>query len=71
MAFGAGPHFCMGSHLGRMEIEIVLKALLADIPRMQTTDPARFYFATDLSGGDPTIPMMRGMRSWQVAYSRR
>lgn len=71
MAFGAGPHFCMGSHLGRMEIEIVLKALLSDIPRMRTTDPARFYFATDLSGGDPTIPMMRGMRSWQVAYSRR
>ena len=71
MAFGAGPHFCMGNQLGRMEIEIVLKALLPDIPRMRTTDPARFYFATDLSGGDPVIPMMRGMRSWQVAYSSR
>jgi cytochrome P450 len=32
LTFGAGPHYCMGSHIGLIELEIVLRALLTQLP---------------------------------------
>lgn len=32
LAFGIGPHRCLGSHLARLEIDACLRALLAGIP---------------------------------------
>ncbi|MCM2427008.1 cytochrome P450 [Streptomyces sp. RKAG337] len=34
LAFGAGPHFCLGSALARMEAETALQQLCARFPRM-------------------------------------
>lgn len=41
LAFGSGPHFCLGAHLARLELAAVLEALRADLPRLRLTGPAR------------------------------
>jgi cholest-4-en-3-one 26-monooxygenase len=32
---GGGPHFCLGSHLARLEIKVMFEEILARIPRME------------------------------------
>ena len=70
IAFGAGPHYCIGSHLGRMEAEIVMSAVLAYLPRLRATGAPDFVF-TDMRDDNPTYPFMRSMRSWQLAFTSR
>jgi cytochrome P450 len=40
MAFGAGPHRCLGSHLARMELRVALEEWHARIPDYSIPDPA-------------------------------
>ena len=68
IAFGAGPHYCLGNHLGRMEAEMVVEALLPVLPRLRATHPPEFFF-TDMRDNDPRQPFMRGMRFWQLAFT--
>jgi cholest-4-en-3-one 26-monooxygenase len=35
LAFGIGPHFCLGNHLARMEIKIMFQELLRRLPDIQ------------------------------------
>lgn len=35
VAFGHGPHFCLGAHLARMELQVSLGALLRRFPSLQ------------------------------------
>jgi cytochrome P450 len=66
ISFGNGPHFCMGSHLGRTEAEAVVELLLPEIPRLVSKADPEFFF-TDIR---EDLPWMRSMRSWHMAYKR-
>mgnify|MGYP000851215144 CR=1 FL=1 len=35
LAFGIGPHYCLGANLARLEIQIVIGALLARLPDLR------------------------------------
>ena len=39
LAFGVGPHFCLGARLGRLQIEIMLRELLTRLPDIEVTAP--------------------------------
>jgi cytochrome P450 len=40
LAFGIGPHFCLGAHLARVELQEALRALLARLPELRLAVPA-------------------------------
>jgi cytochrome P450 len=40
LAFGAGPHHCLGAQLARMELQEALKGLLARLPGLRLAVPA-------------------------------
>jgi len=42
LAFGIGPHFCLGANLARMEVKTVLRELLTRLPDIRITDDAPF-----------------------------
>lgn len=44
IAFGAGPHRCLGSHLARLELQLLYGELLARLPpfRLDTAKPVTF-----------------------------
>ncbi|MGH9035469.1 MAG: cytochrome P450 [Acidimicrobiia bacterium] len=39
LAFGAGPHRCLGAHLARLELRVVLEEVLRRIPGFRVEDP--------------------------------
>ncbi|GLR66992.1 cytochrome P450 [Acidocella aquatica] len=45
IAFGAGPHRCLGSHLARIELQIIYEQMLARLPefRLDTAKPIKFH----------------------------
>lgn len=45
IAFGAGPHRCLGSHLARVELNILTEELMKALPefRLDDTKPIRFH----------------------------
>jgi cytochrome P450 len=55
-AFGGGRHFCLGSHLARLEAQEALRALLSHIPHLSFGEGGHDYGA---------IPSFRGLeRLW-------
>jgi cytochrome P450 len=40
LAFGIGPHFCLGAHLARVELQEALRALLHRLPELRLAAPA-------------------------------
>jgi cytochrome P450 len=40
VAFGHGPHFCLGAHLARLELQVALGALVRRLPRLRLAVPA-------------------------------
>ncbi|WP_234344197.1 cytochrome P450 [Streptomyces sp. NRRL F-5123] len=52
LAFGYGPHFCLGAHLARMEIRELLCALISHVGEIEVTEtPLRIHsnFLTGMS----------------------
>ena len=39
LAFGIGPHFCLGANLARMELRVVFQELLRRLPDIEAKDP--------------------------------
>ena len=42
LAFGIGPHFCLGANLARMEVKLVFQELLTRLPDIMIDDNAPF-----------------------------
>ncbi len=59
VTFGGGPHFCLGSHLARAELQVSLELLLERLQGLRLADP-------DAPG--PTGAVLRGVRSLPVIY---
>ena len=48
LAFGYGRHQCLGQHLARLELEIVVNSLFRRVPSLQLAAPAgELPFKTD------------------------
>ena len=42
VTFGAGgPHFCLGAHLARLEVQVMFEELLPRLAAMELTGPAK------------------------------
>jgi len=39
LAFGKGPHYCLGAPLARLEAQIAIPALLRRAPNLRRLDP--------------------------------
>ena len=50
LAFGYGPHLCLGQHLAKMEIRILFEELLARIDKIELAGEPRFTASTFVSG---------------------
>lgn len=57
MAFGSGgPHFCVGSHLGRAEGTVMIREILTRLPDIDLAGPA-VWAATSLTSGLAELPV--------------
>jgi cytochrome P450 len=52
LAFGFGPHFCLGAALARMEIRVVLEEMLGRFATLKQTEPAVY-------NGSPVVTGLR------------
>ncbi|GAA4680825.1 cytochrome P450 [Pseudonocardia yuanmonensis] len=49
LAFGGGPHFCLGAHVGRLEIDAMLREILA-LPGLEPAGPVKWQRSTFITG---------------------
>jgi cytochrome P450 len=47
---GGGPHFCLGAHLARLEIDVLLREVLTRLPDMEPAGPAQWLASNFVSG---------------------
>lgn len=59
LAFGKGPHFCLGAALGRLEVRIVLDLLTTLTPDMELVPDQEFVYSPNA--------LFRGMQAMMVA----
>ncbi len=50
LAFGYGPHYCLGAPLARLEAEVAIRAVLDRFPRIRLESPPRWRDTTTLRG---------------------
>lgn len=50
LAFGTGPHFCLGAHLARMELRIMLEALLRQVTHIEPAGPVERSMSLVIAG---------------------
>ena len=59
LAFGVGPHFCLGSHLAKLELTSMLGALLDRAPGMELDGPPE-RVASNFINGIRSLPVRLG-----------
>ena len=59
LAFGAGPHRCLGSHLARLEVRVALEEWHRRIPDYRIPDGADFHFSPGIRQAS-TLPLVFG-----------
>lgn len=56
IAFGSGPHFCLGAHLGRAHVRAMLECLREQVGEIRVTDePQRLY--SNFVNGYTSLPV--------------
>jgi cytochrome P450 len=65
LSFGNGIHYCLGSHLGRVEAEILVDQLLPSLRTMAEHGGGPEF---EFSGLQQSQPGIRGMKSWHLAF---
>ena len=50
VAFGTGTHFCMGSHMARLEMRVTLEELLRRYPNLRLTEPPERLHSNFING---------------------
>jgi cytochrome P450 len=57
MTFGIGPHFCLGAHLARAELDGALAVLLARLPGLRLADAGATRVAGTVLRGAERLPV--------------
>lgn len=55
LAFGAGPHLCLGAHLARLEMRVALEELHARIPSYRLAEGFEPHYSTGIRQADPML----------------
>jgi cytochrome P450 len=63
MAFGLGPHRCLGSSLARLELRVALEEWLAAVPEFELIDPSSITYTTGHTWGPRGIAVRLGGNS--------
>jgi cytochrome P450 len=60
LAFGFGPHFCLGAHLARLEAEIALRTLFTSLPGLALAEPGftPAFLPTFMLNGFTELPVI-------------
>jgi cytochrome P450 len=60
LAFGRGPHFCVGAPLARLELRIALSALFERFPRLRLAVPEEeiVYTPSIITEGPVALPVL-------------
>jgi cytochrome P450 len=53
---GGGPHFCLGAHIARIEIDALLRQILTRLPDIEPTAPAE-WLASNFVSGPSRLPV--------------
>jgi cytochrome P450 len=64
IAFGAGPHFCLGSHLARLELQVMLTAIVERISDLRPNGSTE-WVRNDLD----MVPPVVGPKSMPVTFT--
>jgi len=56
LTFGFGTHFCMGAHVGRVELETVLRHLMVRLDSFEVTGPIS-RLSSNVNGGIKHLPV--------------
>ncbi len=56
LAFGSGPHFCMGAHLARVELQVLFRHLLVRLKRFEVAAPPE-RLNSAVNGGIKHLPL--------------